>query len=39
MVGVKKRLLRKSGPSKLTFIGEELQSGMFYPKMVSVTLL
>ena len=37
MFGVKKHLLRKSGPSKLTFIGEELQSGLFYPKMVRVT--
>ncbi len=36
MAGVEKHLLRKSGPSKLTFIGEELQSGQFYPKMVSV---
>ena len=34
MSGVKKRLLRHSKPSNLTFIGEELERGEFYPKMV-----
>ena len=35
MNGVTKRLLGYSGPLKWTFIGEELQNGSFYPKMVS----
>ena len=34
MDGVKKHLLQTSKPSQLTFIGEELQSGEFYAKMV-----
>ena len=39
MSGVGKRLLRQSQPSNLTFIGEELENGNFYPKMVSVVLV
>ena len=35
MSGVQRRLLRHSQPSRLTFIGEEKESGEFYAKMVS----
>lgn len=35
MKGVEQHLVHKSKPSHLTFIGEELQSGAFYPKMVN----
>lgn len=34
--GVERHLIQKSRPSQLTFVGEELQSGEFYAKMVSV---
>ena len=34
MEGVRKHLLRKSQPDKLVFIGEERDTGQFYPKMV-----
>ena len=35
MDGVRKHLLRKSQPEHLVFIGEERETGEFYPKMVS----
>ena len=34
MEGVWKHLLRKSQPENLVFIGEERETGEFYPKMV-----
>ena len=34
MKGVKQHLIRVSSPSSLTFVGEEMQSGEFYAKMV-----
>lgn len=34
--GVESHLIRKSRPSNLTFVGEELQSGEFYAKMVGI---
>ena len=34
--GMKKHLLRKSEPSKLTYLGELLSGRNFSPKMVSV---
>jgi len=36
MEGVWKHLLRKSQPENLVFIGEERETGEFYPKMVGV---
>lgn len=36
MKGMEKHLLRYSQPSQLMFIGEELSSGEFYAKMVSL---
>ena len=36
MKGVKEKLVRKSEPSKLTFVGELLSGRNFSPKMVSV---
>lgn len=36
MSGVQRHLLRYSEPSRLTFIGEEKESGTFYAKMVRV---
>ncbi len=35
MRGVEQHLVRKSRPSHFTFVGEEMQSGEFYAKMVS----
>ena len=36
MDGVRKHLLKTSQPEHLVFIGEEGETGEFYPKMVSI---
>lgn len=38
MKGVKQHLIRVSSPSSLTFVGEEMQSGEFYAKMVKLII-
>ena len=36
MEGVEKRLMRRSSPGRLLFVGEERQGGQYYPKMVRI---